>query len=117
MKKSYSIKKVDKILRELDAYRHSLAYLTSVEDTAGMSLTAAETWNKRIRYLRRTIAAVEHSLQLLDDTERNIISKFYFEPEHSFDSICEECALEKSSVYRYRSRALAKMAAAMFGEG
>ncbi len=116
MKQSYSVRKVEKILRELDAYRHSLAYLTSIEGTAALPLRKAEIMKRRICYLTRTIAAVEHSLDFLDPTERNIITGLYLNPEHSFDDVCEACALEKSSVYRYRARALGKLAAALYGE-
>ena len=44
-----------------------------------------------------------------------IITELYLSHEHSFANVCEACALEKSSVYRYRARALKKLAAALFG--
>ena len=116
MKKSYSVRKIEKILRELDASRHSLAYLTSVQGTAGLPLRREEILKKRIRYLSRTIEAVEHSLGFLDPTEQKIIQGLYFDAEPSVERVCEMCALEKSSVYRYRARALGKIAVALYGE-
>lgn len=116
MKKSYAIRKVEKILRELESYRHSLAYLTSIEGVSGMTLRQMQGMKKRIRYLSRTIDAIEHSLGFLSPAEQKIIAEFYFKSEHSFDAVCEACALEKSSIYRYRARALQKLAVAMFGD-
>lgn len=115
MTKNYPVRKVEKILREMDAYRHSLAYLTSIQGTSALSLRREELLKKRIRYLSRTIEAVEHSLGYLDPIEQKIITELYFNHEHSFANVCEACALEKSSVYRYRARALKKLAAALFG--
>ena len=116
LKKSYSIRKMDKILRELDAARHSLAYLTSIQGTSALPLRKEEIVKKRIRYLSRTIEAIEHSIGFLDPVEQKIITGLYFDAEPSIERVCETCALEKSSVYRYRARALEKLAAALFGE-
>ena len=35
----------------------------------------------------------------------------------ALEEVCEACGLERSSVYRYRTRALKKLAAALYGEG
>lgn len=116
MKKSYSVRKVEKILRELDASRHSLAYLTSIQGISALSLRKEEILKNRIRYLSRTIAAVEHSLGFLEPVEQKIITGLYFDAEPSLERVCEACAMEKSSVYRYRARALGKLAVALYGE-
>lgn len=116
MNKKYHLRKVEKILHELDAYKHSLAYLTALQETAALLPRAAETTRKRISSLTLTITSLEHALQLLTPLEHTIITNLYLNPEHSFDDLCSACALEKSSVYRYRTRALRKLAAAMFGE-
>lgn len=117
MNKKYLLRKVEKILRELDAYKHSLAYLSAIQETAALTPRAAETTRKRIRSLTLTITSLEHALGLLTPLERTIIDTLYLTSEHSFDDLCETCALEKSSVYRYRTRALQKLAVVMFGEG
>ena len=116
MKKPYAVRKVEKILRELDAYRNSLAYLRAIDGAEGLPLRKAEIMKKRIRYLTHTLDAVEHALGFLDPIERTVIEGLYRTPDGTFDDVCEACALEKSSVYRYRARALAKLAAALFGE-
>lgn len=115
MKKNYTVRNVEKLLRGLDACRHSLAYLTSIQG-ASLSLRKEETLKKRIRYLSATITAIEHSLGFLDPLERKIIDGLYFDADGSVERVCEACMLEKSSVYRYRARAIEKLAAAMYGE-
>ncbi len=116
MKKTYALRKVEKILREVPAYRESLVYLTAVRSTGALSLREAETARKRIAYLTLTIASLERALGRLTPLERKVIDGLYAENEQTFEDVCERCALEKSSVYRYRAKALAKLAAAMFGE-
>lgn len=116
MKKSYSVRKVEKILRELDTARHSLAYLTSIQGTSSLPLRKEEILKRRIQYLSHTIAAVEHALGFLDPVEQKIICGLYLDREPSLGRVCEACALEKSSVYRYRARALEKLAFALYGE-
>ncbi|MBR5313245.1 MAG: hypothetical protein IKU40_10235 [Clostridia bacterium] len=115
MKKTYSIRKTEKLLRELDASRHALAYLNSIQG-ASLSLRKEETVKKRILYLSRTTEALEHAVGLLDPIEQKIIRGLYFDADGSVEKVCETCALEKSSVYRYRARAIEKLAATMYGE-
>lgn len=114
--KNYSVRKTEKLLGELDTCRNTLDYLLSLSKTP-LPLSKAETVRRRIRYLSRTLEAVEHALGLLDPLERTIIEQFFFHrsSERSVDDICAMCTLEKSSVYRYRARALARMAAALYG--
>lgn len=116
MKKSYYVKRVEKILRDFEATRHSLLYLNSISGTSAMSLRKEELLRKRILYLSRTVVAVERSLEFLTPIEKKVICGLYLDPNPSFDRVCETCALEKSSVYRYRSRALEKLSVALFGE-
>ncbi len=116
MKKTYALRKVDKILREVSAYRESLVYLTAVKSTGALSVREAETARKRIAYLTLTLTSLERALDRLPSLERKVIDGFYLEGEQTFEDLCEQCALEKSSIYRYRTKALTKLAAAMFGE-
>ena len=115
MKKNYSIQKTEKVLRDLIASRHALAYLNSVQG-ASLSLKKEEIAKKRILYLSRTIEALEHAVGLLDPIEQKIIRELYFDEDGSVEEICETCALERSSVYRYRARAIEKLAVALYGE-
>ena len=116
MKNNYTIRKTEKLLRELDACRHALAYLTSIQGPAALSLRKEEVLRKRIRYLSQTIGAVEHALVFLDPIEQKIIRGLYLDTDGSLERVCATCALEKSSVYRHRARALGKLAVALYGE-
>jgi DNA-directed RNA polymerase specialized sigma subunit len=114
LKKSYAVRNVEKILREYNACCHSLAYLMSIRDT-GLSLKKEEIARRRIKYLSHTLNALEHAVGLLDPLEQKIIRGLYFDADGSVEKVCDTCALEKSSVYRYRTRAIEKLAAAMYG--
>jgi len=118
LKKNYSIKKAEKLLGELDAFRNSLAYLTSIQNDVNLPLRRAEIRKKRIRYLTNTLDAAERALALLDPVEREVLEWMCIRrtPE-ALEDVCEACGLEKSSVYRHRARALKKLAAALYGEG
>ncbi len=115
MKKNYEIRKVEKILRELAACRHALAYLTSAQ-TESLPARKQVILERRIGHLSRTVAAVEQALGFLDPIERTIVEGLYFDADGSVERVCASCALEKSSVYRYRARALGKLTAALYGE-
>ena len=114
MKKRYAVKRIEKILLEYNACRHSLAYLTSIRDTS-LSLRKEEIADKRIRYLSYTLNAIEQAVGLLDPIEQKIIRGLYFDADGSVEKVCETCALERSSVYRYRARAVDKLAVALYG--
>lgn len=116
--KNYYIKKTEKLLGELDVSRNALAYLTSIQNDVNLPPHKAELRKKRIRYLTNTLDAVGHALELLDPTERTVIERMCIRrTPGALDEVCEICGLEKSSVYRHRSRALKKLAAALYGEG
>ena len=114
MKKSYAVRNVEKILREYNACCHSLTYLMSIQD-AGLSLKKEEIARRRIKYLSHTLNALEHAVGLLDPIEQKIIRGLYFDADGSVEKVCETCALERSSVYRYRARAVDKLAVALYG--
>ena len=119
MKTSYAVKNVEKLLRELDDSRNSLAYLTSIREDAPLSPRKSALLKKRIRYLTHTITAVEHALGRLEPIEQTILEGLFLRPASAdaLEEVCEACGLERSSVYRYRTRALKKLAAALYGEG
>ena len=57
----------------------------------------------------------EYSSKEIQKIFREVIDKLYFHKELSFYDICEECGLERSSIYRHRTNALYKIATAIYG--
>lgn len=115
MKKNYTIKKTEKLLRELRACRDTLDYLTSLRE-APLTPRKKEILQNRIRRISDTLGEFEHKLGILDPVEQKILRGLYLDGDGSVEEVCRACALEKSSVYRYRARAIEKLAAAMYGE-
>ena len=115
MTKNTNYKKAEKLLEDLDLYRSSLNYYESIRDCAELTLKQHREFEQKQKYLSRTVSAVEHALTMLSDTERDIVTKLYFNSAMTFDDVCESCALERSSIYRYRSSALKKIAKAIYG--
>ena len=103
------------MLKELELYKSSLDYYNNIRGCAEIPVCESRALNAKIKYLTHTVAAIEHALTLLGDTERDVIDKLYFNKDMTFDDVCESCALERSSIYRYRAGALRKIAIALFG--
>jgi len=72
------------------------------------------TAHAKIKYIEHLLSTAENALGLLDDTEKKVITDIYFRKEELYD-VCEECSLERSSIYRYRTSALKKIAKAVYG--
>ena len=68
---------------------------------------------RRLRELRGMKAAVEQmerALEMLEEEEREIIGRFYVNPEkYAADNLCEMLMIEHSSVYRRRDKGLKKL--------
>ena len=115
MTKNYYIKKTEKLLKDLELYRSSLEYYISIRDCAELTVAQHRQINDREKYITRTLTAVEHALTLLNRTERDVVTRLYLVHGMTFDDVCEACALERSSIYRYRASALRKIAKALYG--
>lgn len=115
MQKESYIRKAESLLKDVNFYRASLDYYRSVADCAEDLRLEESDIVKKERFLSGTINAVENAMSLLNDTERAIVTSLYFDKSKTFDDVCDECALERSSVYRYRSSALKKIAKAIYG--
>ncbi len=115
MTKENYIKKTERLLEDHELYKASLAYYTSILDCAELSRADRREIEKKEHFLSRTVRALEHALSMLTPTEREIIKRLYFDSSMSFDDVCEACCLERSSIYRYRSSAIKKIAKAIFG--
>lgn len=109
-------KKAETLLKDLDLYRNSIEYYSAIKDCAELNLRQLKEIDKKEKYLRRTVSATEHAMTFLDDTEREILTRLYINKDMAVDDLCELCALERSSIYRYRSSGLRKIAKAVYGE-
>ena len=71
-----------------------------------------DNYTATVRLIRR----VEKGLELLSDTERKILDRFYINrvPDH-VDRLCEELGYEKTRVYEMKETALRKLTYAMYG--
>lgn len=116
MTKDYYKKKADKLLREIEVYRSAVETMKDMENCGGVSLRKAKTARERRIYYEKLLTAADRAIELLTPTEKQVINELYFsDPEHNFFDVCDACAMEKSSIYRYRSRALDKIGRAVFG--
>lgn len=63
------------------------------------------------------VAGVEGALDVLEPEERLILERLFIYPQmrKAVDKLCEDLAVEPSSVYRKRDRALRKFTLAMYG--
>jgi hypothetical protein len=103
------------LLHDLEAYKSSLEYYKGLMRCGGVPVREAGEVTYKIKYLTHIISSTEHALSLLTPTELDIITKLYLNKELTFDDVCESCALERSSVYRYRTSALTKISKAIYG--
>lgn len=115
LKKEDYIKKAEGLLTELEENKSSLIYLCELEKSGQLSGRELDGLRRRISHLTRTVSAVEHTLSHLPAVERSVLTGLYVEKGNDFYDVCEECSLERSSVYRYRRMGLERMAKKMWG--
>ncbi|MBP3368662.1 MAG: hypothetical protein J6L71_04425 [Clostridia bacterium] len=115
MKKNQGKKRAEMLLLDLEANKSSLEYYRGLVQCGGVPVREAGHVAARIKYLTHIIASTEHALSLLTPTELDIITKLFLNKELTFDDVCESCALERSSIYRYRTSALTKISKAIYG--
>lgn len=115
MKKNPTRKRAEKLLLDLEAYKCSLEYYRGLSECESIPASEAGIISSKIKYLTHLISSVEHALAVLTPTEFDIITKLYLNKELTFDDVCESCALERSSIYRYRTSALTKISKAIYG--
>ncbi len=118
MTKDYYKKKAEQLLKNIEAYKISVEIMRELESCGGLSLRKAKTAHIKREHYEKLISATERAMTLLTPTERRIIEELYFRnDEHSFFDVCEICAMEKSSIYRHRDKALNKIGKAIFTLG
>lgn len=114
MIRSYTIKRTEKLLREVKCYRASAEYYSSLLDCGALADGQRRQIEMRLAHVERTVAAVNRALGLLDPMDETIIRLMYIEGRDA-NAACDACALERSSVYRHRAAAVMRVAAAIYG--
>ena len=110
MKKNYYIKKTEKLLENYAEMKITLEYYTELVEADALPIRKAEVVRAKISHMSSATSAIERALDALTSTERDIITGLYFIKEQTFFDVCDACALERSSVYRYRASAIKKIA-------
>jgi len=113
--KNYRTKMAEKLLCDYELYKSSVDYYNGLLECDNLAYEARAKAASQVKYQTHIISSIERALSLLDKTEREVIDKLYFHKELSFYDICEECGLERSSIYRHRTNALYKIATAIYG--
>ena len=73
-------------------------------------LRQLEDLRGELKALQRLVEDVETALESLSECERDIIGKFYINPEPGVSKkICEMFDIERTTVYRRRDNALLKL--------
>jgi len=112
--KNYAMKTAEKLLCDLELYRSSLNFYRGILECESLPEEKYKTAQNKIKYIEHLLSSAENALCLLDETERKVITNIYLNKEELYD-VCEECSLERSSIYRYRTSALKKIAKAVYG--
>ncbi len=114
MTKNYAMRAAEKLLCDLELYRSSLNFYKGILECDALPEEKYCTARAKIKYLEHLLSSAEKAVDLLDETEKKVITNMYLQKE-SFYDICEECSLERSSIYRHRTSALKKIAKAVYG--
>ena len=89
---------------------------TRREDRIINSIVYEEELRERLAATKLWVESVDEALACLDDQERLILDRFYISPHSgSADRLCEELAMERSSVYRKKDQALRRFTMALYG--
>lgn len=65
---------------------------------------------------KRSVEMIETALKELDDTERLLLDRFYIHrAKGNVERLCEELAVEKTTVYRWKDQALRHFTLALYG--
>lgn len=116
MNQKYAIRKTAELLKDYRLYRAALEYRKDQEENGCFSSldgVRLENLNRQNRVLSRKVRAIEDGLGLITPLERKVVTHLIIEGRNA-DDVCELCALERSSVYRYRAAALRKLALIFF---
>ncbi len=89
---------------------------TRREDRLLSCIVKLQELDRSEKQARLWVGAVSAALAKLDGDERLVLDRLYVCPvKNGISSLCQEMALEQSSVYRHRDRALRNFTLALYG--
>ncbi len=69
-----------------------------------------------LREINMQLSTMANALKVLEDRQLTVLDRFYINPvPNHVETLCEELAIEPSTVYRARGKALACLTMALFG--
>lgn len=84
------------------------------EDVLVNKLVEIEELKKNLKSTEKEIAWIKKGLEVLNDTEREVINKLCLD-KIRVKKACEELGYEKSQIYRIKDQAIYKMTIALYG--
>lgn len=89
---------------------------SSREDMLLSNIAHRDELERSLRQAKDTVAIVDSGLAVLDDSERQVLDRFYMHPaQGNVDRLCEELNLEKSAVYDRKEKAIRRFTIALYG--
>lgn len=86
------------------------------EDAIINNIAQRQELEAELKNAREWMRIVDRALQCLSEEDRMILERMYIHPEMgAVDQLCYDLNLEKSSVYRYRDKALQTFSLALYG--
>ena len=87
------------------------------EDKLLNNIVFRQTLRWSLEQTRQWLDATNDALQCLAPEERLILQRLYiYQEKDGLERLCRELGVERSSIYRYRDRALEKFTVALFGK-
>ncbi len=86
------------------------------EDAMLSNIVHREELERALEQAKLWVDIVDGGLNVLDDEERLVLDRFYIHRgKGNVSRLCEELAVEQSSIYRRRDAALRKFTVALYG--
>ncbi len=86
------------------------------EDAMLSNIVHREELERALEQAKLWVDIVDGGLDVLDDEERLVLDRFYIHRgKGNVSRLCEELAVEQSSIYRRRDAALRKFTVALYG--
>lgn len=86
------------------------------EDAVLSNIVYREELQRALEQAKLWVDIVDGGLDVLDDEERLVLDRFYIHRgKGNVSRLCEELAVEQSSIYRRRDAALRKFTIALYG--